>query len=309
MKKLSVVLATHRRGDGLKALLDSLQNQETKGRFSYEVIVVENDAKPQSQQLVESYGVKYLQEPVAGKCRAINRGIAASEGEIVAFTDDDVEADRSWLLNLLDCFESAGCDGVGGRVLPVYPQGTPQWVKDNAVQLAGAVVIYDQGPQTKELGAGQVPFIGANFAFRRSVFTDCGMFKDDWGPGTAHPVGEDSEFVERVLSKGKKLLYCGAAVINHPFDPRRLTLRHMARWHIALGKLDAYLSMQKGESFVYYFGVPRYLVRGACVDFLKIMGGGFRGHLMFINAWRGFWRQIGMIGEFRRARQSKAGYA
>jgi GT2 family glycosyltransferase len=297
--KISVIIATHGRHEELKGALRSVLTQETGGSFDYEVIVVENNPFPQLKPLIEAYGaqVRYVHQPLKGKSNAINRGIEEAAGDIVAFTDDDVLADPRWLAGIMECFQTYRCDGVGGRVLPVYPEGTAQWIKDNAVQLAGAVVIYDYDNETRPLEASMFPFIGANAAYLRQVFKDCGYLRVDLGPGTPVVTGEDTEFVQRLMARGKKLMYCGQAIVRHPFDPKRLNLKRMAAWHICLGKFDAQRERQEGGEFVYCFGVPRYLFRGIIGDFFNLpMNYGNR--IKFLNAWRAFFRKAGMIQEY-----------
>ena len=309
--KISVVIATHGRCKELKEALRSVLVQETDATFDYEVIVVENNLTQESRSIIEScylefkssgrdiVAVKYIHQPVVGKSHAINKGIKVAKGEIIAFTDDDVVADPRWLINLMGCFRVYQCDGVGGRVLPIYPEGTAQWIKDNAIKLAGAVVIYDYKEETKPLDASMCPFIGANYAFLRQVFEENGSLRVDLGPGMVPVMGEDTEFVQRLLARGKKLIYCPQAVVWHPFNPKRLVLKHMAAWHISLGKFDAQREIQKGEKFVYCFGIPRYLLLGILQDFLNLA---FKcgNRIEFLNAWRGFFRKAGMIQEYRK---------
>ena len=48
-------------------------------------------------------------------------------------------------------------------------------------------------------------FIGANYAFKRSVFDECGLFRVDYSNERMRiPVGEDREFIERLLRNNKK---------------------------------------------------------------------------------------------------------
>ncbi len=204
-----------------------------------------------------------------------------------------------------NAFNRHDCDGIGGRVLPVYPDETPQWIKDNAVQLAGGVVIYDYGTEDFLLTEKYYPFIGANFAFKRELFEAYGKFRTDIGPGTP-AMGEDTEIVERFLKHGKKLFYCADVLIMHPVDLNRVTLNHMAKWHIALGRFHAKNEMENNLRISsYFFGIPRYLYKGLVVDAFRMIFSVF-DRMKFINAWRSFFRRIGLCKEYReRNRKSK----
>lgn len=243
--------------------------------------------------------LSYHAEPKRGKSFALNHGIAKAKGDILAFTDDDIIAEEHWLTTLDVKFERYGCDGIGGRVLPVYPKETPQWVKDNAVKLAGGVVIYDYGKEDFILTDAHYAFIGANYAFKREIFHECGSFRTDLGPGTA-TMGEDTEFVERLLKLGKKLYYCGEALIWHPLDLDRLSLKHLARWHIALGRGAAIKETENKVKISSYFcRIPRYLLKGIVLDLFCLFLSVFN-RMKFLSAWRAFFRKWGMIDQYRQ---------
>ena len=304
---VSVVIATFSRCDDLKKTLDSLFMQETDGSFSFDVVVVDNNSTDLTKGIVEKFKARYNDqlnyffESTQGKSCALNKGITEAKGDIIAFTDDDVMIDPKWLSALVRCFEQYPCDGIGGRVLPIYPENTPRWIKDNPTKIAGAVVIYDYGDEICIYNPLRYPFLGANFAFRKEVFEECGMFRTDLVFSFRIALGEDTEFIERLLSKGKTLYYCGKALVYHPVNLKRINLRHIARWHMALGKFDAQREMKKGKTFIFYFGVPRYIIKGIFLDFLQLVT-----HCLnrpaFWNAWRSFFRKWGMIEEYRLSR-------
>jgi len=305
MKPLvSIIICTHSRASVLPETLKSLLGQQLDGSFECEFLVVDNSPTGQMKAVLEplygSFGgrLRYLQEPVQGKSRALNLGINNARGEMIAFTDDDVIADPQWLLTLIRCLRERGCDGVGGRVLPVFPPETPQWIKDNPVKIAGGVVIYDYGDEEFRYDLTRYPFIGANYVFQRNVFATCGFFRTDLGPGT--PImGEDTEFIERLVEKGKVLYYCGKAVIRHPVDLSRIGLRTMAVWHTRLGRFAALREIEKKAKIsVYYFGIPRYLWKGIIIDGITGVCSVF-DRIRFLDAWRAFFRKVGMIQEYR----------
>lgn len=299
----SLIICTCNRPDLLIQALKSLADQKLNGQFNLEILVIDNSSTMAMKKSVEDFSksyegnIQYLWEKQKGKSFALNLGIKSAKGDILVFTDDDVIADEKWLIKLDEKFNQYKCDGIGGRVLPIFPPETPQWVKDNSVQLAGGVVIYDYGESDFIYSSEKYPFIGANFAFKREVFRECGLFRTDLGPGT--PVmGEDTELIERLSAKGKTLYYCGDVVIWHPVDLNRLKLNHLAKWHIALGRYAAKREIETNVPISsYLFGVPRYLYKGIVIDSFKIIFSCYnRMHL--INAWRAFFRKVGLIKEY-----------
>lgn len=301
---LSVIVATYNRARLLKETLLDLSKQETCGRFEFEVIVVDNNSSDETKTTVESFtsdfngNLKYFFESQQGKPHALNRGIKECRGKIIAFTDDDVRIDKNWLSNIAECFAAFNCDGVGGRVLPVYPQETPQWIKENAVKMAGVVVIYDCGEDVRRCDQSMERFIGANFAFKKEVFEECGLFRTNLDLGET-AIGEDAELINRLVKRKKILYYCGKALVWHPVDLKRFHMRHIARWHIALGRCAALNeSQEQGKKLTCFWGVPNYLFKAVAHDFLFLVLNLFN-RLMFWQYFRSFFRAIGMIAEYR----------
>ncbi len=94
LPRISVVVPSLlEREEGLQACLRSLAELDYP---NYEVIVVDN--RPAGAPPVDLPGVRVVRETRPGISAARNRGLEEVTGEIVAFTDDDVEVDPGWLL-------------------------------------------------------------------------------------------------------------------------------------------------------------------------------------------------------------------
>jgi glycosyltransferase involved in cell wall biosynthesis len=265
---ISVIISTYNRCEVLKAMLSTLAVQECDGSFDYEFIIIDNNSTDQTKQVIEAFTnqqgsrFRYIFEPIQGKSHALNNAVRQAKGDIIAFTDDDVAVDPKWLLSIKQCFEQHECDGLGGCVLPIYPSHTPEWVKKNIDILMGTIVSYDYGSENKKYEKPMYEFIGANYAFRKSMFEECGLFRTDMGVGKSC-LGEDTEYVNRLEQRKKKLYYCGKALVWHPVDLKRTSLDYIARWNIALGRYRALNIEYKAlpEDLTYYSGIPRYLIR------------------------------------------------
>ncbi len=305
---ISVIICTYNRAESLKTVLESLLKQKRDQDFEFEIIVIDNRSTDSTKTVIESFSntfkgqLKYLFQSQKGKSLSLNMAIREAKGDILVFTDDDVIIDEQWISHIYECFKKYDCDAVGGRVLPIYPDKTPLWVKNNAVKLSGSVVIYDYGDQTFQLDQQHYPFIGANFAFKNKIFTDCGLFNPNLGPGTTNG-GEDTDFIKRIITKGKSLYYCGEALVWHPLDLKRLKLNHVASWNIALGRYAAYeeIKHQKNQ-FISYWGIPRWLLRGIMIDTLRLCAAIFN-QVAWYDAWRSFFRKLGMIQKYREIKK------
>src|SRR3954467_2022815 len=99
--KVSVVIPTYNRAEELRRTLDSL------GRISFaqpwEVLVVDNNSTDATRSVVmdaqRTFPVecRYLLAKEQGRYAAMNSGIAAASGEIIASTDDDARPEPEWL--------------------------------------------------------------------------------------------------------------------------------------------------------------------------------------------------------------------
>jgi glycosyltransferase involved in cell wall biosynthesis len=99
--RLSVVIATKDRAAYLERALESFSNQI--GAPSFEVVVVDNGSTDGTRELVERlrgslpYAISYVYEQQPNRGAARNRGIAAAQGYLLLFCDDDVYAPPGFL--------------------------------------------------------------------------------------------------------------------------------------------------------------------------------------------------------------------
>ncbi|MBV9272215.1 MAG: glycosyltransferase family 2 protein, partial [Candidatus Eremiobacteraeota bacterium] len=99
--RFSIVIATKDRARYLERALESFGKQI--GAPSFEVIVVDNGSTDDTRGVIERaragqrFDVRYLYEERPNRGAARNRGIAAAEGYLVLFCDDDVYAPPGFL--------------------------------------------------------------------------------------------------------------------------------------------------------------------------------------------------------------------
>ncbi len=303
--KISIIIATYNRCEHLKKILASLIKQERNTSFTFEIIVADNNSTDATKTVAESFkprfneDIKYLFESKQGKSYALNSAIQSAQGDIVVFTDDDVIADPDWLINIVECFKRYDCDGLGGRILPVYPPGTAQWIIDNADLLVGPIVYYDYGESLKPYVKPMYEFLGANFSFKKNLFEESGLFRTDIGPGKGK-LGEDTEITNRFLKAGKKLYYCGNAIIRHPVDSSRMSLKYIARWYFELGKYRTVIDEQGKipTNLIYIAGVPRYLIGQILKQTLQLVLN-ILNTRNFLRIWINLFINIGKAKEIR----------
>lgn len=304
---ISVVVCTYNRCESLKETLESVIKQKRRDDFDYEVLLIDNNSTDQTKEFVQGLmrgpdnRVKYVFEKMQGLSFARNRGIGEALGDIIVFTDDDVVLSEDWLLQLWTCFKENDCDAVGGRILPVYPEKTPQWIKDHADLLSGPIVKHDYGEETKVYQTPQMkPFVGANMAFRKELYNERGFFRIDIGAGKG-TVGDDTEFYFRLARSHKKIFYCGRALVWHPVDEKRMNLRYIAKYKMSFGRYLVLIDDQvlAADKLVYYFGIPRYAIREVTQSAFKLLFNIFNKR-KFIELWNSLFLHAGIISQFRR---------
>lgn len=196
MPEISVIIPVRNGEDSLPPLLRSLAEQ-TLARDRFEVIVVDNDSSDRTAEVAAAFGAHVVEEPVANRSRARNRGAAAAATRLYAFTDADCVARARWLEALLACAESAPL--VAGEVeLLVRPQ-------PNAIEQFEKLWRFGQRSWVEQGWAAT-----ANLLVHADAFDAIGGFDSSW-----RHIGEDVDFCFRARDAGYGLGYCGQAVVGH----------------------------------------------------------------------------------------------
>jgi len=280
--QFSVVIPTYNRADELEQTLASLANIDHPG--SWEVIVVDNNSRDATTQVVAAAAAKfptalrYVLEPQVGRSAALNAGIKAATGEIIANTDDDVRFEPDWLQQAGEALSREQCDYVGGKVLPIWPGPRPPWLSDEGGQHWAVIALLDFGPVPLEFGKRHAP-LGVNLAFKREAFDRAGL----WDPGLGRKAGtllgqEVREWMLRARDAGLRGMYAPKMVVHHVIPADRLHKRYFRKWSYWHGVSRAILyqqhpiDMQAPEETNLDFskvrlilGVPRYMYR-ACLE-------------------------------------------
>ncbi len=258
---ITVILCTYNRCQSLRKALDSVARQVLPESVTWEVLVVDNNSRDQTREVVEDFRsrypgrFRYLFEAQQGLSRARNAGIGQAQGEIVAFMDDDVTVDPGWLQNLTRSFAGTEWAGAGGPVRPPQDFKPPRWLTlGGEMDLGGALALIDFGEVPGEL---QKPPYGTNMAFRRSMFETYGTFRPDLGRcGNNLLSNEDTEFGRRLLAAGERLRYEPAAVVHHPVPTERVNKKYFRTWWFDYGRARV---LERGNRPA-VFGIPRQLL-------------------------------------------------
>jgi len=219
----SVVISTRDRASQLAGCLRKLAGQDYP---DFEVVVVDNAPTTDEVRAVArdaALDCRYVREDRPGLSRARNAGVGAARGDLIAFLDDDEEADPHWLAELLRGFRSGddiGC--VSGMILPAALDTQAQeWFEQFGGHSKGrgftpAVFSARHGHKGQSPLYPLPPFgAGGNMAFRREALAAIGGFDVALGAGTAACGAEDTYAFSRVLLGGYRMAYQPSALVRH----------------------------------------------------------------------------------------------
>jgi len=244
---ISVVITTYNRAELLQATLEQLRRQQYEARD--EVIVVDNASSDDTPAVIARAALDFparltaLREIRPGKTPALNAGIAASRGDVLALTDDDVMVAGDWMATIRRLFADPSLDLVGGRVDPLWERPAPRWLRVELNErydgMASPLALLHYG-EPQPLGGKTA--VGANMAVRRSVHDAIGGFAPHLGRrrGTLM-CGEDHDFCLRAAVAGFRCEYRPELRVRHHVPAARATLRYYVRWFFWSGVTNAML--------------------------------------------------------------------
>jgi O-antigen biosynthesis protein len=215
---VTVAVCTRDRPKSLKRCLESLVKLDYQ---HFEILVIDNASNsPETAQVVAGFPkARYVFEPRAGLSWARNRAIREATGTIIAFTDDDIVADPSWLAALVKAFNTDGAACVTGNVKPFELETDAQRLFE---QYGGLGCGEQRRVYTLATPTGRSYPIsahifgaGANMAFQRDVFEKIKPFDTALGAGTEAQAGEDMDIFFRIVEADHTLVFEPAALVYH----------------------------------------------------------------------------------------------
>src|SRR4051794_20780617 len=141
--KVTVAIPTYNRAGFLRQTLAGIAAQQFP-RDHFEVLVIDNNSRDHTRAIVEEFSAarpapRYIHEPQQGLDYARNRAIAEARGDIIVFGDDDILVEPDWLAQMTVPLLADGAHrigAVGGEVIPIFPDGLPDWVREWHAPLA-----------------------------------------------------------------------------------------------------------------------------------------------------------------------------
>lgn len=249
MTAVGVIVATRNRPRELASCLRSLLGQSHPPA---EIVVVDDapggDLTPAVVSRFAADGpLRYVAGPGRGLAAAHNTGLAHLSTPFVAFTDDDVVADRRWLEHIVLAFASdddVAC--VTGMIVPWELSTVAQVLLESFAGFNKGAVrrVYDLRANRPDdplypFAAGKFGS-GANMSFTREVLRELGGFDPALGAGTRARGGDDLSAFFEVIQRGHRLVYEPEAIVRHRHADDAPTLKRQV-YGYGIG-LTAYLT-------------------------------------------------------------------
>ncbi|MGF1580877.1 MAG: glycosyltransferase [Gemmataceae bacterium] len=259
--KVSVVICTWNRADLLDSTLSSMNNLEVQRDLQWELIVVNNNSTDHTDEVIRKHEstlpIRGLFESRPGKSHALNLAGEHAQGELIAWTDDDVLVEPNWLSAYFIAAEQhPEATFFGGPVEPWFEQEPPQWFRRNKRMLSGIFAGRPVQPNeyTTITQGGTFP-VGANMVARRDRISGY-TYDTRIGPRkNSETRGEDFAFVQDLLDNGHSGIWVNSAKVRHFTPTKRITTQYVWDWYVGHGRT---LARQNKEPSTKLFGVPRW---------------------------------------------------
>jgi glycosyltransferase involved in cell wall biosynthesis len=220
MAKLSVVICTRDRPEGLAQALDSVVRCDHTGLGDVGVHIMDQSTTTDTRTIVEKLArlhsdrarIVYHHLDKAGLSRAYNEGVRACEGDVIACTDDDVIVDEHWLTTINRAFDEDSELGLlyGQVLVPGALTG---------VSADDVVIPFLARATRRRLHRRDRNFIlwgmGADMAMRRAAHEAVGGFDEALGGGAPLRSSQDFDFSLRVYRAGHAIVLEPNVKVDH----------------------------------------------------------------------------------------------
>jgi glycosyltransferase involved in cell wall biosynthesis len=219
---IDIVFASHNGARTLPRMLAALRRLDPPRR-PWRVIAVDNASTDTTGQLLHEAAADlpltplYCAEP--GKMPALKMGVSAVKGDLVLFTDDDVEPVPGWLTAYEAAADAQGDSGLlGGPILPTPMEDVTPWFEASRDHHSELFALSDE-PDGPVFAPSHL--YGPNFLIRRKDLDVLNDVDPSLGPTFANgksrtfPMGEDSMIMDLLTERGVQARYVRGAQVRH----------------------------------------------------------------------------------------------
>jgi glycosyltransferase involved in cell wall biosynthesis len=252
---ISIITPTFKRNHGIVRAARSVFAQ-CAGRNDVEFISIDNDPAGGAREVLERLHAEspipfvFDHEPRAGVSNARNAAMRHARGALIAFLDDDEEAEPGWLDALVHTQQQTRTDAVFGR--------------------KEAILEIDNHPHADYIaslhrrhGAGKTGPIDTYFGMSNSLLVRATMLAGPapFDESANETGGEDDLLFSKGLSEGKRYAWCDEARTTEWVEPRRANLAYALKRAFAYGQGPCETAWSAPQRD--YLGLARHMCVGA----------------------------------------------
>ncbi len=230
--KISVIIATRNSERFIGECIESIMNQDYR---NFELIVVDDfsvdSTKKKIKLMQKNYPVKLIElKQHSGISKARNNGIKIAQGELIAFTDDDIIATKSWLTELIKGFTDNKTVSVGGpNLVPKNASEKEKTVDEILGFISGIGSSYIK-KSDKIIEVKHNP--SCNSIYTKEILEKINGFNENLSSN------EDAELDYKIRKAGFKIKFNPKAIVFHHRKDSAKKLFNQAFW-FALGRMQA----------------------------------------------------------------------
>lgn len=236
---VSVIVPVYNDPEGIRECLESLTAQ-TYPEDRYEVIVVDNDSTDNTPDVIREFPVQLeFEREIQGSYAARNTGIAAADGEILAFTDADCDPHLTWIEEGVARLIETDADLAAGQVsfsLSNDPSAAARF--DDRANIRNDKGVIEGYAKT------------ANLFVRSTVIDDIGTFPCELQSGG------DVYWTRTATERGFTLVYAAGAIVEHP--PREFRELLTKQYRVGKGHVDLWRLEGRNPISVLMSGLVAY---------------------------------------------------
>lgn len=206
-KLVSIIIPLKKINDYIKEETKYLLEQTYK---NFEVVILPDSFSEEEIDLdiFRDKRIKIIETGAIPPALKRAKGVENSNGEILAFLDDDTYPEKDWLKNSLRAMETKNTNALGGPAIT-----SP---KDNfSKQISG--LIYGSSLMSGKHKARYIPdkvqyvndYPSCNFIITKELYKRVGGFDGEYWPG------EDTILCNNIMKANEKILYTPEALVYH----------------------------------------------------------------------------------------------
>lgn len=199
---ISIIVPVYNEENNIRFLIKRLLNLNFP-KDKYEIIVVDNNSKDDTPEIIKKYKVIYLNEKKQSSYATRNRGAKKAKGNILAFIDGDCVPDKEWLKNANTHFiNNKNVDIIAGDITLSINYSIPL----KLIDIYQLITMGERQRNSEKEGKCS----GGNLIVKRKIFEKIGYFDKRLISGG------DGEWTKRATQYGFKIRYYEDVKIYHP---------------------------------------------------------------------------------------------